>query len=192
MKRNIIFDIGGIFLDDKNRKITEKYGINIDEQKRIMSEISFRECLLGNIRVKDYIEKFRNTEYYEFAKESLSPENYRNSLPPIQEIIDLIPKLEEYNLYLLSNNILESSKYFYGFVPEKYFQGHIFSFEEHLVKPDPEIYELLLDRYNLVAEECIFFDDKKRNTEAAEKLGIESMTVDSPGVILEYFGNKNE
>ena len=67
MKRNIIFDICGRFLDDKNQKITKKYGIDLDEQRKIMSEISFRECLLGNIRVKDYIEKFRNTEYYEFA-----------------------------------------------------------------------------------------------------------------------------
>ena len=187
MKKNIIFDIGGIFFDDKCRELHEKYGIDAEEHKRILSEISFRDCLLGKIRVRDYIEKFRETEYYEFAKEALGPENYRNSLPPIQETIELIPKLGEYNLYLLSNNTLESSEYFYGLVPEKYFSGHIFSFEEHLVKPDPEIYKLLLKRYGLEASECVFFDDKERNIVAAEKVGITGVVVDSPEVILEYF-----
>ena len=186
-KKNVIFDIGGIFYDDKNRKIAAKFGIDLEEKKRVMSEVSFRDCLLGNIRVRDYIEKFRTTEYYEFAKEALGPENYHNSLPPIQETIDLVPKLGEYNLYLLSNNILESAEYFHSLVPKKYFQGHIFSFEEHLVKPDPEIYKLLLKRYGLDARECVFFDDKKRNTDAAETVGIMGVTVSSPEMVLEYF-----
>ena len=191
MKKNIIFDIGGIFFDDRNQKITEKYGISTAQKRKILSENSFHDCLLGNIRVKDYIEKFHGTEYYAFAKEALSPDNYQNSLPPIREVIELVPKLGKYNLYLLSNNIPESAEYLYSLVPKKYFAGHIFSFEEHLMKPDPAIYKLLLERYNLEPDECIFFDDRERNVLAARKLGIDSIIVSEPAVILEYFRDEN-
>lgn len=50
--------------------------------------------------------------------------------------------------------------------------GGVFSYEEGLLKPDPAIYERILDRYNLVAEECVFLDDTLVNVEAARKIGM--------------------
>lgn len=50
--------------------------------------------------------------------------------------------------------------------------GYVLSYQEQLIKPDPAIYKLLLDRYGLAAEECIFIDDIEVNVTAAEKLGI--------------------
>ena len=46
------------------------------------------------------------------------------------------------------------------------------SYTVHLAKPDPAIYQTLLDRYGLKAEECVFLDDTVRNVEAAQALGI--------------------
>ena len=40
------------------------------------------------------------------------------------------------------------------------------------IKPEVEIYKLLLDRYHFVPQECVFIDDRPENIEAAEKLGI--------------------
>ncbi len=51
------------------------------------------------------------------------------------------------------------------------FDGCIFSFREGIVKPDPEIYQTLLRRYDLKAEECVFIDDTEENVISAEKLG---------------------
>ena len=54
----------------------------------------------------------------------------------------------------------------------KLFKGILVSGEEHLKKPDPKIYQLLLTRFNLPVEECLFIDDNLRNIKAAAKLGI--------------------
>lgn len=50
--------------------------------------------------------------------------------------------------------------------------GHVFSWEEKLIKPDPAIYHLLLERFHLQTEECIFIDDSAANVAAAESVGL--------------------
>ena len=52
------------------------------------------------------------------------------------------------------------------------FDGCVFSFREGIVKPDPEIYKVLLRRYGLKAEECVFIDDTEENVRSAQKLGM--------------------
>lgn len=54
----------------------------------------------------------------------------------------------------------------------KYVDGKILSYEERLIKPDPEIFKRLLERYGLCADECIFIDDIGQNVIAAKELGI--------------------
>ncbi len=49
---------------------------------------------------------------------------------------------------------------------------YVVSGEEGLVKPDPEIFRRLLDRYGLCAEDCTFIDDSEANVEAARGLGM--------------------
>lgn len=51
-------------------------------------------------------------------------------------------------------------------------EGMVVSGREGVVKPDEAIYRLLLDRYHLVADECLFVDDNPANTASAERLGI--------------------
>jgi 2-haloacid dehalogenase len=52
------------------------------------------------------------------------------------------------------------------------FDGIIVSGEEKLIKPDPAIYQLLLSRYGLKAEDCIFIDDNAANVAAAQAIGM--------------------
>lgn len=54
----------------------------------------------------------------------------------------------------------------------EYADGKLMSYRERLIKPDPEIFKLLLNRYGLSAEECIFVDDMEENVTAARALGI--------------------
>ncbi len=56
-----------------------------------------------------------------------------------------------------------------------YLDGGILSYQEKVIKPMPEIYELLIERYQLVPEECVFLDDTLVNLEAARKFGIHTI-----------------
>lgn len=53
-----------------------------------------------------------------------------------------------------------------------YVDGGILSYQEKTIKPEPEIYRRLLERYHLVPEECVFLDDLEANLAAAAQFGI--------------------
>lgn len=55
------------------------------------------------------------------------------------------------------------------------FSGGVVSSTERLMKPDPRIYRLLLNRYGLTAADCVFFDDRQENVDAACALGIKGI-----------------
>ena len=44
-----------------------------------------------------------------------------------------------------------------------------------MIKPQPEIYDLLIERYQLVPEECVFLDDTLPNVEAARRAGMHAI-----------------
>lgn len=50
--------------------------------------------------------------------------------------------------------------------------GYILSYQEKLIKPNPEIFRLLMKKFDLNANECIFIDDLEPNVDAAKRLGI--------------------
>lgn len=55
-----------------------------------------------------------------------------------------------------------------------YVDGGILSFRDKLIKPMPEIYHLILSRYHLKAEECVFLDDTQANVDGARRVGMHS------------------
>ncbi len=54
----------------------------------------------------------------------------------------------------------------------------------HINKPDPRIYQALLDKYQLKADECIFIDDRADNIKAASLLGLGTYQMHSVGSLL--------
>lgn len=67
----------------------------------------------------------------------------------------------------------------------EYTDGGIISYKEHLIKPDSAIYELLLKRYGLKPEECVFIDDLKENVDVAITLGVH-------GIVFNTFAQAKE
>ena len=57
--------------------------------------------------------------------------------------------------------------------------GGIFSCRVHMLKPAPEIYQALLSKYQLNAEECVFFDDRPENAEGANAVGIHGIVFEN-------------
>ena len=54
------------------------------------------------------------------------------------------------------------------------FDGGAYSFQEHLKKPNPVFFEVLLNRYHLDPSETIFFDDREKNVAVAQNLGMKA------------------
>ena len=92
--------------------------------------------------------------------------------------INILKEYKErgYNIYYLSNMTVETFKCLREKTDffEKTCIGGIVSAYEKMIKPNEEIYKLLLNRFNLKAEECLFIDDNLDNVNAAIKLGINS------------------
>ncbi|NRB82961.1 MAG: HAD family phosphatase [Winogradskyella sp.] len=72
-----------------------------------------------------------------------------------------------------------------------WFEGIVVSGEEHTRKPFKDIYEITLNRFNIVAEKAIFIDDSHRNIKAAEALGINGIHFESPEALQTQLANFN-
>lgn len=86
------------------------------------------------------------------------------------------PLKDKYNVYGLTNwsgETLPIAIELYDFF--KHLDGIVVSGDEKLIKPDPAIYNVLLNRYNIKAEESLFIDDNGDNIEAARKLGFHTI-----------------
>lgn len=182
MIKNIIFDIGGVVFDDKNNNLINKFNITKEKATEITTIAftdNFIDCMLGKVSVENYIEKMK-LKYPDIKEELeylLDPKYYYETFPLKEDIykkiIDLYNK--GYNLYILSNNTEASFKYVSSKINLNYFKGIVSSFTEHIIKPNIEIYDLILKRYNLNKEETIFFDDSKTNVSAANSIGLRSV-----------------
>lgn len=60
-----------------------------------------------------------------------------------------------------------------------YVDGAIFSYEHKLMKPDERIYKLLLEKYNLKSDECVFIDDRVENIDSGKRLGIHGIVFEN-------------
>lgn len=85
-------------------------------------------------------------------------------------------KKSGYRTYFLSNYshlMMYTNPHALDFL--RLMDGGIFSCNVKRIKPDPEIYRILLEQYQLDPGECLFIDDKEENTEAAQGVGISAL-----------------
>ena len=108
---------------------------------------------------------------------------------PLDQNVRLLPELKKqgFRLYYLSNfplDIFEEIKTGYYFF--KYFDGGLISAEAKFSKPESRMYEILLEKYSLMPEECLFIDDIEINVKAAESIGMKGLiTFGSPNISKE-------
>ena len=183
MIKNIILDIGGILFDDSKENIEKVLNKNCDLiYKNAYGNDSFRKCLLGYKTVDEHIKSLANVNDFEDIEYILSKENLNITYPLMNENLEYVKKLKEkgYKLYLLTNITEDSYNYINNIINIKsIFDGGIYSYQEHLIKPNPDIYNLIIDRFNLNKEETIFFDDRTKNIIAAQNEGIKGVVFKS-------------
>lgn len=176
--KNIVFDLGRVLIKFEPKEYIQQ---NVPEEKRE----DFYNGIFGST---EWLMLDRGTLSYEDAKkifkervpgadkqiDRLFDVDLFEILQPIEENVKLLPKLKEkYNLYILSNfhqpafeHIFKKYDFF------RLFDGHTVSCYYYLLKPEKEIYDILIDKFNLIPKETVFIDDTKVNIDACEKEGI--------------------
>lgn len=194
MIRNIVYDVGYVLVGYSWREKFLDFGYDEEGVRRLADKLfSSRDPE----SIRPFWEKYdmnevtdREMEDYCFShfpedKEALTwffkdPSVWCVYLEDIADTVKVM-KEKGYHTYLLSNYPERLWKCHIGQAPfTGYLDGQTVSWEEGIGKPDERFYKVLLDRYQLKAEECLFLDDRKANTDAAAKLGFQTMTLDSP------------
>lgn len=181
MVRNIVFDIGGVVIQVNNGILKELFNradTEIKEISRIVyANKRWDDCLLGYLSQREYMtEIIRDFPKYKRDIEVLLGIEFQEKVLLLKndtwDVMNSL-KAQGYKIYFLSNLTEET----YNYLNDKLdmfdrFDGGVFSWMEHLIKPDEKIYKLLLDRYKLDKDETVFFDDTLKNIKMANKLGI--------------------
>lgn len=178
MIKNIILDVGGILFDDSRQNIERVLNKNCDSFFKKAYGNTFTNCLLGEMIVQEHVDLLKDDENYEDIKFLLKRENLCKSYPLIEKNFNYVKELKKkgYKLYLLTNITEDSFNYMNETINiDKIFDGGIYSYQEHLMKPNYDIYELLINKFKLKKDETIFFDDKEKNVVAANEIGIKAV-----------------
>lgn len=191
MIRTIVFDIGQVLVDFRWREY--------------IKELGFDETIceaVGNATVlSDWWNKVDlgyKKEEYENGIKSEHPElkgeldqffhDMKRMVEPFEYSKNWLKQLKErgYRIYLLSNY----GNYTYhlqmvNFTFREHVDGELISYQVGVTKPDPRIYQLLLERFSINANEAVFIDDNQRNVEAAIDAGMH-------GIIFESYEQAND
>ena len=178
MLKNVIFDITNVILKFNRDDLLSHFYNGKDYD--LLKEKLFCDWELldeGLISVEDY-----NKNVLASLPEHLRPyalsvlDNWEYYMYFNHEIIDLIRELKckGYNLYLLSNITQHFIDHDYLFPIFREFDGIVYSAPIKLLKPNPEIYKYLLDKFSLKGEECLFIDDIKENLVGATRFKIKT------------------
>jgi 2-haloacid dehalogenase len=99
----------------------------------------------------------------------------------ISETVSLLYNLKKkYKIFGLTNWSAETITIAYDrFSFFKEFDGIVVSRQEKIIKPDKKIYQLLLDRHKIKAENTIFIDDNINNVKAAGDIGFYAIHFDN-------------
>jgi 2-haloacid dehalogenase len=185
--KTIIFDFGGVLLKWDIHNLYLHYFNQPGQIDRFLAEINFsswnaeqdrgRPFESGIAELSGQFPKYAHLirAYYDHFENTI--------VGPIYGTVDILRELKRagYSLYGLSNWSTET----YPLVQRKYeffnlFDGIILSGDVKLIKPDPAIFNLTLQRIGRSAYECLMIDDTEANIVTAKKLGFVTIHFNSP------------
>lgn len=174
----VVFDLGAVLIDWNPRYLFRQLIDDPDEIERFLAEVttaawnheqdrgrSWADAVAELVAVHpEHADLIR--AYHERWTEMLGG--------PIQETVNILAELRDAGvaLYALSNWSAET----FPVALERYpflawFKGIVVSGEVGAAKPEPAVYEALIERHGVVPAESVFIDDQAANVEAARRLG---------------------
>jgi 2-haloacid dehalogenase len=194
--KNIIFDLGGVLVD-WNPKYVYRQIFQTEEAVNYFLEnictFDWNEQQDGGRTIAEaeqvLIAKFPH--YTEEIKAFYGrwPEMLGGPILPTLEVFESLLNTNKYDIYALTNWSAETwpiAVEMYDFL--SWFKGVLVSGQENMKKPDPKIFHLICERYNLVAKETLFIDDNANNIKTADELGFKTIHFSSIDKVEELKG----
>lgn len=176
--KNIILDFGGVLLDWNPHYLFDPYFGDPAKADWFIKNICTQDWNAEMDKGKpfDVAVAERIARFPEWEKEiRLYQSDWIRMIG--EEIPGMYPlecdlKAAGYRLFGLTNWSLETFNLVRGKRVFSILDGMVVSGEEHLLKPDPAFFQILLDRWHLRKEECLFTDDNLPNIVGAEAIGL--------------------
>lgn len=180
--KNIIFDLGGVIIDlDKSRAIKALEKIGVNDAGELLGEYSQKGPFLmlenGDITASEFFDMVlpKCTAGTTCTDIQNAFEEFLVDIPV--ERLHMLDRLREkgYKIFVLSNTNPVMFNHWIANEFKKdgksindYFDGVVTSFEERMCKPDPGLFQRVLDRFSLVPQETIMLDDSAANVASAK------------------------
>ncbi len=182
MIKNIVFDMGNVIIRFDPELFMFRLGLAEEDRKLLKRELfvslEWSRMDRGSLTDEEAAEIVcrRVPERLHDAVRRLVG-MWDRPILPVEGMYELVEELRGmgYGIYLLSNASFRQHDYWPRVPASKFFDGTLISADVKLVKPQPEIYRLLCDKFSLVPEECVFIDDSTSNAEGAYFCGINAL-----------------
>ncbi len=199
--KNIIFDFGGVILDiDPQLTINEFIKLGYSKENKLDGKDFYQKVIHKFEKGIFTPEVFRN-KLRDYLHMDLSDQQIDDAWNALlfdipRERIEVIEKVKQnYPIYLLSNsNEIHYDLYVrdlqlrFGYKEfNELFNKSYFSFDLHMCKPDPEIYEFVINQENLNPATTLFIDDREDNLEGAREAGLITYHLTNPERIRDIF-----
>ena len=195
----IIFDYGNVLLDWNPRNVYRRYFPNDNEgMERFLQEVNFMEWNAHQDKGRPFAEGIAilSEQFPQYA--DLIREYREHWIDSIGEAftgtVEILKQLKQagFSLYGFSNWSVETFPY----AREKYdffdlFDDMVISGAVGFVKPEPEIYQIILDKIGKPAKECLFIDDSLPNINQANTMGFATVHFQSPAQLEEELKKLN-
>jgi len=178
----VVFDIGNVLLDWDPRHLYRKLFADEAAMERFLAEVctpDWNREQDGGRPWAEAVAALSAAHPDHAALIRAFDERWHETVSgPIAENVALLERLHAAGapVYAITNfsgaKYREAARRFAFFA---LFRGVVVSGDERLLKPDPAIYRLFLDRYGLAAGTCVFGDDSPANAEAARAAGMEAI-----------------
>ena len=179
MIRNILFDMGNVLLRFDRAVFLNRLNVTEEDKRLLLKEVFLSDEWVqmdAGILCEETAEPImcgRLPWHLHEAVHQLAS-CWDQPIIPMEGMQDLVRELKEagYGIYLLSNASVRQHAYWPRVPGSELFDGTLISADEKVMKPDPEIYRLCMERFGLIPEECIFIDDVQANIDGAAACGI--------------------
>ena len=180
----VVFDLGGVLVNFAWEEYAEKRGVSSEDiafmQEHIAYSATWEKFDLGLVSNEEVIEEFC-TAYPDYADPiRLVFSSMEDACSLYWYTLSWVNALirQGYRVYFLSNwnrrnyeLLMESGLLRFT----ERMKGGVWSFKEHCIKPHPEIFQILIERYGIDPGRAVFIDDSEKNVKGARAVGFAAL-----------------